>query len=291
MKHTHVLQVLNYAWILLDLRMLQAVAKQRSSIRSCTWSKIYTLTCLGQQHSLLDPMQPGIAAFFAKTHKRPCKAAQQGTRLSGGKRKDRQDVADVLLIHWGVGKPVLISCSCRSADADDSNKHKGGMPCRKSFTQMHLDAGQVCPAYEHKRMWFLAAPQWMPLQKEALKTVVASQQAAVQPPSAFTHRPAGRSDLLTSLALHLQAEFSMTTCKGCGMVYSPGQPADEMQHAQFHKSLTTGIRCQVPAIISCFDAACSITQRQGAWPTVAAACNPTSGVTAGPADCTVSTPA
>eukprot|EP00891_Asterochloris_glomerata_P002517 jgi/Astpho2/2517/e_gw1.00048.124.1_t len=36
----------------------------------------------------------------------------------------------------------------------------------------------------------------------------------------------------------------MTTCKGCGMVYSPGHAADEAQHAQFHKSLTTGIRCQ-----------------------------------------------
>ena len=75
-------------------------------------------------------------------------------------------------MHYDVGNPVLISCFCRSADADDSNsqavssgkqapsstgsdgreKQKGGVSCRKSFTQMHLDAGQVCPAYVHKRM-------------------------------------------------------------------------------------------------------------------------------------------
>ena len=120
--------------------------------------------------------QPEIAAFFTKTHKRPFKAAQQGTRLSGCKRKDRQDAADVLLMHHNVGYPVPISCLCRNADADDSNpqavsggeqappntgsggivKQKGSVPCRKSFTQMHLDAGQVCPAYVHLSVCFLA---------------------------------------------------------------------------------------------------------------------------------------
>ena len=76
------------------------------------------------------------------------------------------------LLHFDVGNPVLISCPCRSAHAEDSNtqavgageqappstgsggrvKQKSGRPCRKSFTQMHLDAGQVCFAYVHKRM-------------------------------------------------------------------------------------------------------------------------------------------
>ena len=69
---------------------------------------------LWSKRALLDlgPMpgskQPGIAAFFAKTHKMPCKATQQGARLSGCKRKDRQDAADVPLMHYGMGNPVLI---------------------------------------------------------------------------------------------------------------------------------------------------------------------------------------
>ena len=97
---------------------------------------------------------------------------------------------------------------------EDVTRSPAGQQKSSMLKQMHLDFGQVCslsPPLQH-----------------ALNSTTPPLCTAISP-----------------TVWAAQANFSAKTCKVCGMIYAPGEPADEKTHAAYHASVVRGFRFQV----------------------------------------------
>ena len=106
-------------------------------------------------------------------------------------------------------KPVTVD----SVLAGQSLQRRNSLPQKlrkRTFTQLHLDAGQV------------------------VKTCL------TQPCIVFRLRQEGTCSLTSAM----QASFACTTCAICGLVYAKGEASDEKIHADFHTRFTAGVKFQ-----------------------------------------------
>ena len=113
--------------------------------------------------------------------------------------------------------PFFSRCSLQGPKP---TQHK---PNKRSFTQLHLDAGQVSTTP-------CAIPSVLcHLQSSHLKGIL--------------HAPVSTFSLFICVIV-MQAKFACITCSVCGLIYAKGEANDEKVHAAFHASYTQGVKFQ-----------------------------------------------
>ncbi len=166
---------------------------------------------------------------------------------------------------WPPSLEPPLSASNPTLPSDQSDLTlRPAMHKRKPLTQMYLDFGQAGSFWQVK---LFLQTNLSHITKRKLQSIYHFKQHCLPPRNAVCKQfldsfdetqiswnfPAtGRMNDMCKICI-LQATFSYTRCKQCGMMYASGQPADEELHAVFHKKSLRGVTFQVKLAPIVFD--------------------------------------